>query len=551
MAQNLGNLFIDGESTIEDETGNHTITAVGDASISTSQKKFGNSSIYSPGNDSDYITIDDHSDFEFRTGNFTIDFWLYQPALVADTTVFSKCISTGDGSGNFVFYNFNNALQLYMGADGSAFDIVAGNKKWTITSGVWQHIALVRSGTTFSLYTNGVLDDTFEDSSDITSDGSSLTLLSRTYNSGAMIDPTNGYLDNFRITKGTALWTENFDVDDTDAMFYTPIPETGTPYVRPDKITKFYSASSQGNLRGKAAEGFIRPTIKQFFAPYKMKFEEITSHIIKGYIFGGYGTVSLKDTDEYLASLDTWTSKTDISSPRWYFAASTIDNKGYIYGGGSSPKDCDEYIVDTWTSKTGIDIDFAYHTAETLNSKGYIFNGFGGGARNGEVREYFTNTWTTKTSVPLPGRSQISSFNIENKGYVLGGYTASPHASNADNDEYVPDTWTSKTDMLRDLHAQVSNTINNKGYVMCGALLSVYSKYNDEYSPDSWVNKTDYSYTKSAEQSLVALDNKLYLIAGNTGSYSVKDVDEYTPDTWTNKTDIPDPARYINASCAI
>lgn len=40
----------------------------------------------------------------------------------------------------------------------------------------------------------------------------------------------------------------------------------GTPYVRPDNISGLFNLSNlKGNLRGKAAEGFIRPTIKQFF----------------------------------------------------------------------------------------------------------------------------------------------------------------------------------------------------------------------------------------------------------------------------------------------
>ena len=45
---------------------------------------------------------------------------------------------------------------------------------------------------------------------------------------------------------------------------------------RPDTMSGLYTLGSRGNLRGKAAEGFIRPTIKQFFmsAP---DYEEITS----------------------------------------------------------------------------------------------------------------------------------------------------------------------------------------------------------------------------------------------------------------------------------
>ena len=42
-------------------------------------------------------------------------------------------------------------------------------------------------------------------------------------------------------------------------------------------ISELYRISSQGWLRGKAGEGFVRPTLKQFLAPYKADFEEVSS----------------------------------------------------------------------------------------------------------------------------------------------------------------------------------------------------------------------------------------------------------------------------------
>ncbi len=61
---------------------------------------------------------------------------------------------------------------------------------------------------------------------------------------------------------------------------------------RPDNITELYGIGSRGNLRGKAVEGFIRPTLKQFFT--SKNFEEIESYIAPtigdakgaGYYFG-------------------------------------------------------------------------------------------------------------------------------------------------------------------------------------------------------------------------------------------------------------------------
>lgn len=49
------------------------------------------------------------------------------------------------------------------------------------------------------------------------------------------------------------------------------IPEN--PYIRPDNITGLYNLSHRGNLRGKAREGFVRPTIGQYFT--SKEFEEI------------------------------------------------------------------------------------------------------------------------------------------------------------------------------------------------------------------------------------------------------------------------------------
>ena len=46
---------------------------------------------------------------------------------------------------------------------------------------------------------------------------------------------------------------------------------------RSDNFSELYRISSKGNLRGKAAEGFIRPTLKQFFTSYP-SFIEITSN---------------------------------------------------------------------------------------------------------------------------------------------------------------------------------------------------------------------------------------------------------------------------------
>ena len=66
----------DGSTVFEDKSGiAHQITANGDVHHSTTQSKFGSSAIYFDGN-GDYLSIPDSEDWNFGSGDFTIDFWV-------------------------------------------------------------------------------------------------------------------------------------------------------------------------------------------------------------------------------------------------------------------------------------------------------------------------------------------------------------------------------------------------------------------------------------------------------------------------------------------
>jgi len=273
MAQNLGNLFIDGEDVIEDETGNHSITAVGGAAISTSEKKFGDSSIYFDGIN-DYLTIPHHADFELTNGNFTYDFWWYPTDLAISGR--SAFISKVSDSNMFAFAYERTSGKLCICIADPDWGTDYGTKD-DFSNNTWYHLAVVRNGTGVKIYVDGVEDFSVNiGTNSIVTDTSALQIGEW---GGVQGWKPKGYLDNIRITKGTALWTSDFDVDDTDAMFYTGVEEN--PYIRPDLITELYNTGSRGNLRGKASEGFIRPTIKQFFT--SEDFEETPSLVFLGY----------------------------------------------------------------------------------------------------------------------------------------------------------------------------------------------------------------------------------------------------------------------------
>jgi hypothetical protein len=102
----------------------HPITAVGSAQISTAQSKFGGSSLLLNGT-TDYVSNGGGSDFNFGTGDFTVDCWVYVPAVTGQRTIFSWHDSTN--TNNWFNLITNSSLyQLRYGPSGNTIVSVGG-----------------------------------------------------------------------------------------------------------------------------------------------------------------------------------------------------------------------------------------------------------------------------------------------------------------------------------------------------------------------------------------------------------------------------------------
>ena len=274
-----------------------------------------------------------------------------------------------------------------------------------------------------------------------------------------------------------------------------------------------------------------------------------------GYVFCGRSASYLQDCDEY--DPDTWTNKTDAPSPvRVYLAASTILNKGYVYGGSDGSgylQDCSEFDFDIWSSKTDMPSPGrALFAATTILDKGYVFGGYI--VSNDDIRdtdEYDPDTWTAKTDMPLPTRYGLSASTINDKGYVFRGYSLGGAGLLNDTDEYDPDTWVSKTNASVKRTESAASTILNKGYIFCGGDFSS-GRHTDEYDPDTWTAKTDAPLPSRRFLAASTISDKGYIYGGLNVSTPVQDCDEYTTDTWwASKSDMPSPARYGLAATTI
>jgi hypothetical protein len=74
----------------------------------------------------------------------------------------------------------------------------------TVSLNTWAHIAVTRSGTSLRLFVNGVLDGNVSNSQNFTD--TNITIGRGVWASSEF----EGYLDDFRVTKGYARYTSNF-----------------------------------------------------------------------------------------------------------------------------------------------------------------------------------------------------------------------------------------------------------------------------------------------------------------------------------------------------
>jgi hypothetical protein len=200
-----GNLLIhgnvgDGQVFIDSSPSGHTITTSGNTTHSTAQSKFDGGSIYFDGT-GDYLTIADHADFTFGTGDFTIDLWIYPTTIGSG----GNKNYVGTNPNQYLTFGSNNSGGLLFYYGGGTWTSTPSATSNVVVNSAWQHVAVSRSGGTVYLFHNGVLITSRSQSASI--DPPNIEI--GAYGGGAS-DLFVGYMDEFRITKGTALWTKDF-----------------------------------------------------------------------------------------------------------------------------------------------------------------------------------------------------------------------------------------------------------------------------------------------------------------------------------------------------
>ena len=141
----------------------------------------------------DRLTTPSDSSFAFGTGDFTVEFWIY--ALGWNASDYNALCTFSTGS--IGMYSYSGGYLNYN--NGAGYQISSGIRP---VLNQWNHIALCRGSGSSKLYLNGVqVGSTYADTTNFAAGATNVN--NATY-------PTQAYYANFRVVKGTAVYTGAF-----------------------------------------------------------------------------------------------------------------------------------------------------------------------------------------------------------------------------------------------------------------------------------------------------------------------------------------------------
>ena len=200
-------------SIIDNGPNNVTSTVSGTTVITSSFSKFGSSSLFLGGTNGNYLTIPVVSGGPLDVNNqdFTVECYIYITATTNGLIASRYNSNAGSGNYNWSFTLTNGKLQSLISQynNNNSYNLIAGAT--SVTTGSWHHVAFVRSSSFQTLFLDGN-KDVSGSITVTTSDSSQAIRIGTSVNSnGSTNAPIVGYIDDFRITKGIARYTANFN----------------------------------------------------------------------------------------------------------------------------------------------------------------------------------------------------------------------------------------------------------------------------------------------------------------------------------------------------
>jgi N-acetylneuraminic acid mutarotase len=260
--------------------------------------------------------------------------------------------------------------------------------------------------------------------------------------------------------------------------------------------------------------------------------------------------VAAKPVSGVSAVGNSWVEEAPMHSARANIGVAVVNGQIYAIGGdnGSDIGNCDtgtaitNHVVNvnefynpssgTWVSAAPMPTVRALFGTAVYQNKIYCIGGYSGAVTEyydvsaNEVYDPATNTWATKAPMPTPRFSAAANI-VNNKIYVVGGYTTNLDVADNINQVYDPqtDSWTIKSSAPLPVASSASAVVDNKIYVLgmnrSQSFVEIYDPANDAWSVRG---ATPVGYWSTA--------------AATSGVYASKRIYFFNE----NRTDIYDPA---------
>ncbi|MBN1903886.1 MAG: LamG domain-containing protein, partial [Deltaproteobacteria bacterium] len=335
----------DGSTEITDSsTKNHPVTVNGNVHHEIDNSKFGSSSIYFDGS-GDYLTIPYTDDFNLSNGDFTIDAWFNSNSFSSSQIITSKD-TYGSNYDWCIQIASATTIRLYTNRTISNLSVTVP----TMNIGEWYHVAIVRHNGTNTIYLNGVSYGS--NTMGITNHSQNyVTVGCSSWNNPEIL--FNGYIDELRISKGIARWTENLSPPDN-------------PYNGSKRKFKIYDQNGKSCFTeiekwdDKNKEAWLWVKVPEVSSTEDT---ELTIYYDKEMTDQDVRTVSqasddFNDPDETIPKSSMWSVGGD---------AEILNNKLHLYASGTK-----ESVVSEWAISGDFDIQHDFDLIQNLPTNQWL-----------------------------------------------------------------------------------------------------------------------------------------------------------------------------------
>lgn len=209
-------LQVDAEADANDRSRYGAAATLGSqASISASASKFGSNSIeFSPSGSvnpsNSFVSYPDSSNYTLGGSDFTIQSWVRFKNLAAPVQTIASQFTSTSNQRSWYLRRSSGTLQFAASSAGASMDLVVLSAPASFDLDTWYHVAVTRTGDIWRLFLGGLLIGQINASGAIFDSSSPVYLGKYVETIGGDL-PLNGFVDDFQIYRGSALYVADFD----------------------------------------------------------------------------------------------------------------------------------------------------------------------------------------------------------------------------------------------------------------------------------------------------------------------------------------------------